>query len=403
MPAVPPTVYVRLEPLVRAHPLYAEVLRLKKTEDGLGVVPPVPVPFDAASTVAVLRPLQTQTGPNDLRAAQNALTRIDERQQDEQNRLRRIARRGLDAYARASSERQQRLIEQKRAEVAARLAARDARNERENRERIKSDVTASVEALANQKTEIQARLAVLDAQLGPGSVFLAPVLDREALEKEIQTLEANPNALGIGTRAYLELRRRRNEALIRDINTKIAQAIAAGNAQIARLAEEVQQKRAGEIEASLDDLRSDTEIKATRSREARALIALLKAQEATTARATLPLAGGSGAGALQIAGKLAGGAQTRPEVGQAAAVARIAKQRQALEALITESVADSVRDVGQTQGVQVRLVGSVVGGQSRIPPGATDATNQFAGWLRAQAGRVPRALMGGNQRKGAGT
>jgi hypothetical protein len=394
IPASPPVrAFVRLEAITQAglwhqtgRELQADANRLQTVAERLGL----PVPDSPQSPQNyTLASLQQAVNARQRRAIGQALDAIEARAYAQRLGLRDTALRGLDDFARNQNARQARLLEQKRVEIEAALLARDVERERLRREEIEKTVASKLETYTNERLRILARLSVLDAQLEPGSVFLPPVFDPENLERDIATLKANPQAPGIGQRPRLELERRTQQTRFDELEQLSREAVATGTQTLAQFVNANQTKRAGEVAAQLEALRSGAATEFLRSGQVRALADLIRRETETSARALQIVQLGVGRGPNGDA------SYTLPASSASAAVngaqidtlirrgqSRVQKQRAALVAFNEAALADKIRDIAQVRGIDVQVTRGQAEAERARTSGRVDRTQAFTNYLR---------------------
>lgn len=374
-------VVVRLNTLAESHPLYAEVRRLQAVEARVRatagpVIPPIRVG-------AVLPPLP-DSGPG---VSSEIARNIARKRERARVRIRTEAEQNIAQFQSDRGKRLDHLVEQRRDELNAEYTARDASDIRQRREEIDAQVKAALErrvgdqlSLVEQRLVVRSELGVLRAQLDPNSVFLPPATDLALLEKEIQTLEADRNALGIGMRPRLEIRRRAAVERLRKINDAIRQVIEAGDTRKRLLAEKSEADRSAEIEGLLAALRDETDDKPIL--QAREMLERALRTEAAAANVQLPQEGNiaplQGVSVAQVVGEKSGPGGAS---GQGDAATRLARKRIELERWITENVADAVRDEARKRHMDVLLARESGEAEVALRNGLEDMTQNFIVWI----------------------
>ena len=375
-----PQVVVRLNTLAESHPLYEEVRRLRQVESRvLSATGPTLPPVRIEATLPAL----PDSGPG---VSSEIARNIARKREQARVRLRAEAERNITEFVSDRGRRLDRLVDQRRDELGAEYTARDAAEIRRRREEIDAEIVAALErrmgdelSLVEKRLVVRSELAVLRAQLDPNSVFLPPVTDIASLEKEIATLKADPETLGIGMRPRLEIRREKAVARLRSINEAIRRVIAEGDARKQLLAEKSEADRNAEIERLLSALREETD-DSSLGRVWETIDRSLRA-ESIASTAQLPREGNvaplQGVNIREVVG-------TGGEAGasdQNVSASRLAQRRMELERWITENVADAARDEARKRRIDVLLARESGEAEAAVRNGREDMTQNFIAWI----------------------
>ncbi|MDX1933590.1 MAG: hypothetical protein SFU56_13365 [Capsulimonadales bacterium] len=394
-PVAPRPVFVRLAPLVAAHPLQAEVERLRQLEARLR---------DERSETAeprlaefVLPPLPA--GP----VTTPYLSSLAARQEAHFDRLQRNAENQRNAFLTEYRDRERRLAEQRETEKRAELIAASLQREESQRQEIIDETVARLRgAVSTDVATVRSRLAVLNGQLRNPAVPLVvldrrtprtPAFDEEAeriVQEEIALLERNPEAYGVSMRARLEKKYQTQDALLLELTAKLDRIRQEGDRLLAELSERNRAIREAAIREFLRESVTDTDLPNRLIRQERAIPEAIAFERSNT-RATVRAAQESGQGAetLRFAGP-AGGPTPATLLAQNATAAadRLADQRRRLEATILRAVRGRVLDMAATRYPDIVLVRTVAPGN---PPaeiiGRTDVTDRFLSEMKP--GQLP--------------
>lgn len=379
VPRPPERVYVRLEPLNAAHPLQGDVERLAAAEARLRRLAAGGATASTGSASQELRLPPLAEAASEGRAVEAARADALENRLRERERLLAAFQRELDEFATGIALRQERRIEQRRAELYAVGAAREAERERRAREGVQDQILQDIRARLDRWTELLAGREVMDAQLNPDTTVTVfpPIITSETL------------------RAKLSERRRAVQAQLDLLAAEIARIKVQGEKDLEGATAEVRARQLAEIEAKLDALREDAET-AFLFRNQRSELAQVFAREEAVFNRTRTALGRGGADALNILPVGSGVASARPATaGASPAADQIAVQRAELEKLLQEDVRETVRDVAQSRNMDVLFLK-----EGQPPPaGRVDRTKDFSGWVRwERQPALPGTLSGGKGR-----
>ncbi len=379
--------YVRLASLEIRHPLQVDVQRLRNAERRVaGLAPGIrtgPGLHDPYELPAVGTKIDRQT------AAQVA-SALQARRLRERSLLAKRTAAQLGAFLGGISYRQERLLDQRRAELQAVGQSEQESLARSIRESAAEDVRNQVTQQSADKLNRQLPVGVLGKQLRPDPDFISdvavpgPVIDEQKLRDEVARLEADPKATYVLERARFIVKLRSARKRLQDLQEELDRIIAASDRSVSEQIQAAQDSRLAEIEMELEALRDDADTLALFRGQRAALSKVLDAEADVAARTALfqglTGAGQDGAGSLRFASLFG----TRPEaVGSATraldlrrALLRIVTQRQRLQKFIGVDVRDAVQDAAETHRVDIAFAPS---------SGRRDMTAEFARWLRGDS------------------
>ena len=400
----PPTFgYVRINDLIKASPLQADLQRLNEAQRRLLRFDTVGQ--DGASVVLsgyVLPPLSFgETNSASVRAAnlrqQNARTRLDLNATRSLIEFENETRQNTDR--RAAQKQSERIAE---AEIAGAGALRTVKQNGDRETRNK------VGELTGPLTVSRSKNAINEAQLFPAvpgaDTGLTPVLDEAAFEAEIAKLKADGKAKGVSERARLELRRRVSQARIDALEREIRQIVAQGDAQVRADIARLRAERLAKIKQEIARLQAESGVEDLLQNEKKSLAAILQAENAASERARrIALAGAQGVAGSVALGDLGGsagvGAGASGDVVRAKIAAqKIQKQREVLRALIIADARESIRDNAQTRNIDVVVIEPGAVKQTQSVDKRRDMTNDFKRWFLEIGAERPQTISGSRSR-----
>ncbi len=401
---VAPTVkaFVRLDDLIKASPLQADIARLQAAQVRL-------LRFDTApgasrgATVMEGYALPTLSSGSAARPSASQIA-ASARQKDAQTRLLRSAERTLAGFEDEARQTRDRRAAQKESERIAEAEITGAETLRLARQAGERDTREQVADVALPLSINRARNGVFQAQLTPANpsqdTGLPPILDQATFEAEIAKLKADPEARGISTRARLELKRRTNQARIDALEREIRQIVAQGQASIRSEVARLRAERLAKIRQEIAQLKQDDDGLQIAENARQSLQGVLASESAAARRALVGtglLPAGQGQSVMAeslVLGELAadsskanGGDVVRARDG----VARLRKQEQTLRALIVTDARESIRDNAQTRNVDVVVVEPGASPSAASTAGRRDMTQTFKRWFLSVGAGQPEA------------
>ncbi|MBC8101487.1 MAG: hypothetical protein H7Z41_02715 [Cytophagales bacterium] len=380
------------------HPLQGDVVRLRNAERRLRGLAP-----GTAAAAGLVDPYQLPPVATQLSAATAAkvVAALQERRRIERRLLAKRTAAQLGAFLGGINFRQERLLEQRRAELQAVGRAEQERLARSIRDTAAGDTRDQVAKRTSEILNQQLPVGVLSQQLRPETDLIeglsaegvrvpGAVADEERLRTDIAKLEADSKAPYVLDRARFIVKLRAARTKLRDLQAEIDRLVAAGDASADDRITAARNARLAEIELELEALRDDAETLFLFRGQRTALTNALAAEAEVAARAAQfqGLSGKSddGAGAVRFAslfGSTPGiGGSTSRALDLRQALQRVSAQRQRLQRFISVDVRDSVRDAAETH--QVDVVFAPVTGRR-------DMTFEFGQWIRGGAGRYDEA------------
>ena len=395
-PAPPTRAYVRVDALAARDPLVQDVVRLQAAEARLRRLAAgndmSPANAGASYALPALAEPTLDAQAVRISAAARAARIVGARQH-----LRDTVDVALDRYMSEHARRLARLLDQRRSELEATDIGTEISIERRAREAKFAQATRALDAVADQIVLVQARLSMLDAQLGfrsadgqvvePG--IFPPPEDRAKFLQQLRDFTADPKTPNIGMQVRLIVKRRAQLALVAGLQTQLDK-IKADAALGANLAEaEIDRQRTAEIDRKLKAISDSMDPGAELSAQYAELGKVLSAADTVAARvgaeqARTRAVWGEGAGEITL-GTIFGSAIERGDhAGVLTAADRIARQRERLEIFIHADVAAAVRDTARVRNIDAILVSGRV--ESNLMAGRKDLTAQFLQWTRPAVG-----------------
>jgi hypothetical protein len=383
-PAPPPErAYVRLDELIRRHPLQADLRRLDEAEAALRRSAAAAGAADGAAARSgglTLPALSAGGGAAD----QESL--LAQRRGEARVRVRARAERGIEEYTASLEYRRLRRLEQRRSELEAVARGRVAEQERNARadvlEGVRSKVLATADPYLSDAVKEGALVNDLTSPAPLTRPLLAPGPPADVLEQQIRELEA----AGPGQKVVVSDRARLTRDL-RAVRARMGELLALeeriraeGDAEIARRLAAIREQSASEIAAQLAALRAESNLDARVGAERSNLDGALTFEARTAQEARALLAGGAGTGTVTLAG-VAGPVPVPAAGGPGrlrAALARVAAERAQIAGLLRAEVIDSVRDAAAARNIDVTFG---PGG------GRTDRTRDFSEWIGLEVGK----------------
>lgn len=376
--------YVRLAALESQHPLQKDVQRLRNAERRLaGLVPGMRTGSDREDPYE-LPAVGTQV---DRQTAIQVAAALETRRLRERALLEKRTAAQLGAFLGGISYRQDRLLDQRHAELQAVGQAEQDKLARSLREAAAEEARSEVVKRSDEKVNRQLPVAVLSKQLRPDPEFVndvlvpGPVVDAENLQKEIARLTADPKAKFVPERARFIVNLREARKRLADLQAEINQIIASTDQSASDRIQAAQNARIAEIGIELEGLRGDAETLALYRGQRTALANALAAESDLTARTASfqGLSGESqeGAGSVRFASLFgvkpdASGSVTRV-LDLQRALERVRRQRARLQKFIGVDVHDFVRDAAENHQIDIAFAPAA---------GRRDMTAQFAAWLQ---------------------
>jgi hypothetical protein len=379
--------FVRLAALENQHPLQEDVVRLQNAErrieglaPGIRTGPGLDDPYE-------LPAVGTQI---DRKTARQVANTLQARRLKERGLLARRTAAQLGAFLGGISYRQERLLDQRRAELQAIGQSEQDQLARSIRDASAEDIRNQVASRSGDKLNRQLPVGVLSKQLRPDSDFAngvtvpEPMTDEEKQRLGIAKLEADPDAKYIPERARFIVNLRKARKRLEDLQAEIDRIVASANTSASERILAAQNARLAEIELELESLRDDAETLALFRGQRSALASALEAEADVAARTASfqGLTGESqdGAGAVHFASLFganpeASGSATRA-LDIRRALERVVTQRERLQRFIRVDVRDGVQDAAETHGIDLAYA-----------PGAgrRDMTAEFGNWLRGNS------------------
>ena len=186
----------------------------------------------------------------------------------------------------------------------------------------------------------------------------------------------------------MELRQRKAQARIAELEREIRQIVAQGDANVRGDLARLRAERLAKIKQEIARLKAGAGVESLLQAERKSLNAILAAESAAANRAQQIAGIGASKGAGFMAGSVSlgelGPGQTPNQsaggdvVRAQEAVARMQKQRETLQALIVADARESIRDNAQTRNVDVVIIepGKTSSGGAR-----RDMTSDFKRWF----------------------
>lgn len=379
--------YVRLAVLENQHPLQADVQRLRNAERRLAGLAPGIRTGPGLQDPYELPAVGTQI---DQRTAQQVATALQSRRLRERSLLVKRTAAQLGAFLGGISYRQERLLDQRRAELQAVGQAEQDRLARSIRDAAADDIRNQVAGRTGEKLTKQLNVGVAQKQLRPDPEFVSdvavpePVADEQKLQDGIAKLTADPAAAYIPERARFIVRLRKTRQELQDIQAEIDRIIGAANASASEKILAAQNARLAEIEQELEALRDDADTLFLFRNQREALASALAAEADVAARTASfqGLSGQSsdGAGAVRFASLFGVSPGTTGSASRALdlqrALARVMTQRARLQRFIGVDVRDAVQDAAETHHVDLTFTPGT---------GRRDMTAEFGIWLRGNS------------------
>lgn len=381
----PERAFVRLDDLIRRHPLQADLRRLDEAKAALrrsaasGGAPGGPTGGAAGLTLPALTAVTGGGGDQASLLAQ--------RRGEARVRARARAEQGIEEYTASLEYRRLRRLEQRRSEMEAVARGRVAEQERNARADVLEGVRSQVLATADPylRDALKERALVNDLTSPPplSPPLLPPGPPAEVLEEQIRRLEAGEVGTRedpISDRARLTRDLRRVRGRIDDLLALERRIQSEGDAEIARRLAAIREQSAAEIAAQLAALRAESNLDARVGAE-RANLDEALAFEARTAQDARAVLAAGGTGTVSLAGASAGAVPVPASGGPGrlrAALARVAAERAQIADLLRAEVIDSVRDAAASRNIDVTFG---PGG------GRTDRTRDFSEWIGLGVGQ----------------
>jgi hypothetical protein len=399
--AAPTRGFIRLAALEGQHPLQADVQRLRNAERRLAGLAPGIRSGPGLQDPYELPAVGTQI---DRATAQKVAVALQNRRLRERSLLAKRTAAQLGAFIGGIGYREERLLDQRRAELEAIGQSEQERLARSIRDAAAEDIRNQVAGRTGEKLTKEINIGVTSKQLRPDPDFAAgvsvpePVPDEQRLQDDIEKLTADPQAQFVVERARFVVRLRRLQRELQELQAQIGsiETTAKKSAEERILA--AKNARLAEIELELEGLRNDAETLFL-FRSQRAALANALAAEADVAARTASFQGLSGesrdgAGAVRFASLFG----TRPEATGSAsraldlkrALQRVVTQRERLQRFIRVDVRDAAQDAAETHNVDLTFAPDA---------GRRDMTAEFGTWLRGNsrgsaAGTAQRASGG---------